>query len=276
MLRHDSLRKGKFCPTTNPDTTRADLWNIFSLQDQHALITGGGTGLGLGIARCFIRAGARVTLVGRRPEPLQAAVADLGPEAAWLQGDISQLRDNARLIAEAERAHGPLHILVNNAGIHLKKPAVDTTDEEFQAVMATHVFGGFSLSREVAGSMLARGQGSILFIASVTSFVGMPQVVAYSAAKAALPGMVRALAAEWSCRGVRVNAIAPGWIQSEMLERALASDPERRQRILNRTPMGRVGDAEDIGWSAVYLCSHAARFVTGTVLPVDGGATSGF
>jgi gluconate 5-dehydrogenase len=275
QLAQSTLKKGNVSKE-NSAATRADVRDIFSLRDQHALITGGGTGLGLGIARCFVSAGARVTLVGRRPEPLRAAVAELGPAAAWLQADISRLRENGALIAEAERKHGPLHILVNNAGIHLKKPALDTTDDEFQAVIATHVFGGFSLSRDAARRMLARGEGSILFIASVTSFVGMPQVVAYSAAKAALPGMVRALAAEWSSRGVRVNAIAPGWIQSEMLDKALASDPDRRRRILNRTPMGRMGDAEDIGWTAVYLCSRAARFMTGTVLPVDGGATTGF
>jgi gluconate 5-dehydrogenase len=110
----------------------------------------------------------------------------------------------------------------------------------------------------------------------MTSFIGMTQVVAYSAAKSAHLGVVRALAAEWSAKGVRVNAIAPGWIQSEMLEKALAGDTARRAKIISRTPMGRMGEPHDIGWTAVYLCSPAAKFVTGVVLPVDGGASIGF
>ena len=248
----------------------------FSLQGEHALITGGGTGLGLGIAQGFIAAGARVTLVGRRPEPLQAAVAELGKNAACIATDITDAEQIAGLVSTAEQQQGLLTILVNNAGIHLKKPAADTTDAEFQAVIQTHVFAAFSLSREVAKGMLARGKGSILFTASMTSFIGMTQVVAYSAAKSAYLGMVRALAAEWSSKGVRVNAIAPGWIQSKMLDRALSGDPARRQKIIGRTPMGRMGEPDDIAWAAVYLSSPAAKFVTGVILPIDGGANSGF
>jgi len=248
----------------------------FSLQGEHALITGGGTGLGLGIAQGFIAAGARVTLVGRRPEPLQAAVAELGKNAACIATDITDAEQIAGLVSTAEQQQGLLTILVNNAGIHLKKPAADTTDAEFQAVIQTHVFAAFSLSREVAKGMLARGKGSILFTASMTSFIGMTQVVAYSAAKSAYLGMVRALAAEWSSKGVRVNAIAPGWIQSEMLDRALSGDPARRQKIIGRTPMGRMGAPDDIAWAAIYLSSPAAKFVTGVILPIDGGANSGF
>jgi gluconate 5-dehydrogenase len=248
----------------------------FSLEGEHALITGGGTGLGLGIAQSFVAAGARVTLVGRRPEPLRAATAQLGQNAACLAADITDPAQISGLVSTAERQHGPLTILVNNAGIHLKKPAADTTDAEFQAVIQTHVFAAFSLSREVAKVMLPRRHGSILFTASMTSFIGMTQVVAYSAAKSAYLGLVRALAAEWSSQGVRVNALAPGWIQSEMLDRALSGDPARRQKIIGRTPMGRVGEPDDIGWAAVYLSSPAAKFVTGVILPIDGGANSGF
>ena len=124
--------------------------------------------------------------------------------------------------------------------------------------------------------MLERGHGSILFTASMASLMGIPLVVAYSAAKAAHLGMVRALAAEVSGRGVRVNAIAPGWIDSAMSRQALDNDPARKAKIIGRTPMGTLGDPEDVGWAAVYLCSPAAKFVTGTVLPVDGGASIGF
>ena len=250
--------------------------NPFSLEGEHALITGGGTGLGLAMAQCLVAAGARVTLVGRRPEPLAAACAQLGASAAGVAADITDPERLATLVPEAEAGHGPLTILINNAGVHLKKPAAATSDAEFQAVIQTHLFAAFSLSREAATGMLERGHGSILLTASMTSFIGMTQVVAYSAAKSAYLGVVRALAAEWSSQGVRVNAIAPGWIESEMLDKALAGDPARRAKIISRTPMGHMGEPHDIGWAAVYLCSRAAKFVTGVVLPIDGGASIGF
>ena len=249
---------------------------IFSLEGEHALITGGGTGLGLAMARCFVAAGARVTIVGRRPEPLETACRELGANAGGLAADITDPARVATLVAEAVQQRGPLTILVNNAGVHLKKMAALTSDAEFQSVIQTHLFAAFSLSREASRGMLERGHGSILFTASMTSFIGMTQVVAYSAAKSAYLGVVRALAAEWSAKGVRVNAIAPGWIQSDMLEKALAGDANRRAKIISRTPMGRMGEPQDIGWAAVYLCSPAAKFVTGVVLPIDGGASIGF
>ena len=258
---------------TTPTSTLA---KIFSLEGEHALITGGGTGLGLAIARCFVEAGARVTIVGRRPEPLQEACEIMGPNAIWLAADITDPSRVLTLVSEAEENQGPVTILVNNAGIHLKKPAEVTTDAEFQAVIQTHLFAAFSLSREAAKGMLERGRGSILFTASMTSFIGMTQVVAYSAAKSAYLGVVRALAADWSGKGIRVNAIAPGWITSAMTEKALASDPARKAKVLSRTPMGHMGEPDDIGWAAVYLSSPAAKFVTGTVLPIDGGASIGF
>jgi gluconate 5-dehydrogenase len=165
---------------------------------------------------------------------------------------------------------------VNNAGIHLKKSAVETTPAEFNAILQTHVVAAFGLTRGVLPGMIQRKHGNILFTASMASLFGIPLVVAYSAAKAAYLGMVRTLATEVSRHGVRVNAIAPGWIDSDMMRKALNEDSERANRILARTPMNRFGEAEDIGWAATYLCSPAARFVTGVVLPVDGGASIGF
>lgn len=251
--------------------------NPFSLSGETALITGGGTGLGLGIARCFMAAGAKVVLVGRTPEPLQSACAELGKNAAWIAHDITRLHQAGHLWQEAGRCFSSAPgILINNAGIHLKKSAIETTPEEFDAVLRTHVGASQSLVAAALPAMLERQRGSIIFIASMSSFLGMPNVIAYSAAKTALLGMTRALAAEVSTRGVRVNAIAPGWIESRMLHQALADDPEREQKILGRTPMGCLGSPEDIGQAATYLCSPAARFVTGVVLPVDGGASIGF
>lgn len=244
----------------------------FSLKGETALITGGGSGLGLGIATCFAAAGARVVLVGRSEDALSAAASDIGEQARYLVHDITHLDQAGAL---AERA-GEISILVNNAGVHLKKPAVETSPDEFQQVMQTHVNASHALTRAFLPPMLEKKHGNILFTASMTSLIGMPAVIAYSAAKTALVGMTRALTAEVAKDGVRVNAIAPGWIESPMLDKALHGDEERRNKILGRTPMGRFGDPEDIGWAAVYLCSPAARFVSGVLLPVDGGASIGF
>lgn len=249
----------------------------FSLSGETALITGGATGLGLAIARSFQASGARVVLVGRREEELRKAVAELGPGATYLSRDVTKLPEAGDLVAEATGAAGaPPSILVNNAGIHLKKSAVDTAPEELAALLNTHVVGAHALTRAVLPGMIERKHGSVLFIASMAALFGIPMVMAYAAAKSAHLGMVRSLAAEVSGQGVRVNAIAPGWIESEMSRRAMDGDPARKRRILERTPMGRFGDPEDVGWAAVYLCSPAAKFVTGIVLPVDGGASIGF
>jgi len=249
----------------------------FNLRDETALVTGGGSGLGLGIARCMAEAGARVVLVGRREPELRAACAGIGAAASHVVFDITRLDAAADLVRQAEDAAGSrISILVNNAGLHLKKPAAETTPEEFQSVLTTHVCAAHALCRAVLPGMCDRGHGSILFTASMASLIGVPLVIAYSAAKSAYLGMVRSLAVEVSGRGVRVNAIAPGWIETPMLRKALAGDEARANKILNRTPMGRFGEPADIGWAAVYLASPAAMFVTGVVLPVDGGASIGF
>jgi len=248
----------------------------FDLTGQTALITGGGSGLGLGMARCFVAAGARVIIVGRRTAELEKACATLGEGAFALTGDVTKLETIPGLVEQAEKLAGPVSILVNNAGVHLKKSALETSDAEFAAVLQTHVFGSFALSRELGRRMVARQHGSILFTASMATLFGIPLVVAYSAAKSAYGGMVRTLAVELGAQGVRVNAIAPGWIESDMMNKALSGDPARKAKILGRTPMNKFGAADDIGWAAVYLSSPAARFVTGVVLPVDGGASIGF
>lgn len=250
--------------------------NPFSLKGETALITGGGSGLGLGIATCFVKAGARVVLVGRREDVLNTAAKQLGRAATVEAHDITQMDQAEDLIQRMTKRVGPVSILVNNAGIHLKKLAVDTTPEEFNSVLQTHVVAAFSLTRAVLPGMIKRKHGSILFTASMASLIGVPYVSAYSAAKSAYLGLVRSLATEVSQSGVRINAIAPGWIESDMVRKALDSDPARKAKILGRTPMNRFGTAEDIGWAATYLCSSAGRFVTGVVLPVDGGASIGF
>jgi len=248
----------------------------FRLDGEVALITGGGTGLGLAIAHCMAAAGAAVVVAGRRAAVLKTAVAEMGPRAGSVVCDVTRSKDAGRVVARAEALFGPITILVNNAGNHMKKPALETSEEDFLSVLRTHVLGSHSLTRTVLPGMLRRGHGSIIFIASMASLFGIPNAFAYSAAKSAYLGMVRALATELSSSGVRVNAIAPGWIETDMVRRAMTGDPARKRRILARTPLGRFGEPEDVGAAAVYLGSPAARFVTGAVLPVDGGASIGF
>jgi gluconate 5-dehydrogenase len=224
----------------------------------------------------MVEAGARVVIAGRREEVLREACEQLGSAAGALRCDVTDLAGLPGLVEEVERRFGPLSILVNNAGIHLKKPTVDVSDAEAMSVLQTHLVSAYVLSRECGRRMLARKQGAIIMIASMTALFGIPLVSAYSAAKTGLVGLTRSLATEFSPHGVRVNAIAPGWFDTAMNRAAFEGDPARLQKILARTPMGRVGEALDVGYAAVYLCSPAAKFLTGVVLPVDGGASIGF
>ncbi len=248
----------------------------YSLAGEAILITGGGTGLGFGMAKCFVQCGAKVVLVGRRCEVLKKAAAELGESAVWEKHDILELNKAADLITRLRDRVGSITGLVNNAGIHIKKSATDLSPAEFLSVLQTHLVASFSLCRAVLPDMIERRHGNIVFISSMASLFGLPMVSAYSAAKAGHLGLMRSLATEVSPYGVRVNSIAPGWIESEMMRGALNGDPKRAEKVLGRTPMNRFGDPEDIGWAASYLCSPAAKFVTGVVLPVDGGASIGF
>jgi gluconate 5-dehydrogenase len=229
------------------------------------------------MARCLAQSGARVVLVGRREGKLAGAAAAIGPLASFVARDINKLEDAMELVHEAEKAAGaPITALINNAGIHLKQSALETTSEELQTMLTTHVCAAHALVRAVLPGMLKRRHGNILFTTSMASIIGVPLVLAYAAAKSALVGMVRSLAAEVSTSGVRVNAIAPGWIETDMTSQAFQGDPARLKKILARTPMGRLGAIDDVGHAAVYLCSPAAKFVTGIILPIDGGASIGF
>ncbi len=249
---------------------------LFHLRDQVALISGGGTGLGFGIAKAMVQAGAKVIIAGRHEETLVSAAEKLGDSAQPIVLDLNQTDKIEERLAHGTARFGPITALVNNAGIHLKKAALDTSVDEFASVWATHVQGAFALTRAVLPCMLEKRKGSILFVSSMTALIGMPQVVAYSAAKSAYLGMIRSLAVELSPQGIRVNGIAPGWIQTPMLRKALDNDPRRQSRILERTPLGHFGEPEDVAHAAVYLSSEAAKFVTGVTLPVDGGASIGF
>jgi gluconate 5-dehydrogenase len=248
----------------------------FRLDERVALISGGATGLGYGMAEAMVEAGAQVVLLGRRDQVLRDAARRLGDAAVYERFDVTDTAGTAAMARRLVERFGRIDILINNAGIHDKRAFVETSLEDFNRVLQTHVYGSFALTRAVAPAMLARGRGHILFIASMSAFIGMPKIVAYSTAKTAYLGMIRSLTAELSPRGIRVNGIAPGWIESEMLHKAIDDDPERKAKILGRTPMARFGNPEDIGRAAVFLSSDAAAFITGAVLPVDGGAAIGF
>ena len=255
--------------------------SIFSLTGKLALITGGGSGIGFDIARCMVAAGATVVITGRRAQPLQEAVARLNegnpkPSAHYVVNDVTERAALNELVSTIEATHGPIGILVNNAGINMKKPALDVTDDDFDRIVHTNLHSVFSLTRACAAGMMARQSGSILMISSMAAYYGLDRVVAYAASKSAVEGMVRVLASEFSGQGVRVNAIAPGFIETAMSKTAMGGDPDRFSRAMRRTPMGKFGQPADIGWAAVFLASDAAGYITGVSLPVDGGNSIGF
>ena len=250
--------------------------SAFALDGRVALVTGGGTGVGLGVAQCLARAGAQVVITGRRGDVLDSGVAAIGRGAVALALDVTDRAAVPEVVARIESEVGPIDALVNNAGNHVKRPAEELSDEDFASVVDVHVGGGFAVTREVGRHMLERGRGSVTFVSSMNAFIGMPYVAAYSAAKAALTGLVRSLSTEWAPRGVRVNAVVPGWVDAGMAQRVLGADAERMARVLARTPMGRLATPEEIGWAAVFLASEAGGFVSGALLPVDGGAVVGF
>ena len=248
----------------------------FSLQGRVALITGGGTGIGFDIAKCFLASGATVVITGRREEVLKEAVANLGAGAHYAVNDVADLSLTAQLVTGLIAKHGAIDILVNNAGINMKRPAVEVSDDDFANIINVNLNAVFSLTREVGKHMLDRGKGSIIMISSMAAYYGIDRVAAYASSKTGIYGLVRVLASEWSGKGVRVNAIAPGFIETAMSRTAMNSDPDRKNKAMDRTPMGYFGKPEDIGWAAVYLASDAANYVTGVSIPVDGGNSIGF
>ena len=247
----------------------------FSLEGKRILVTGGGQGIGLAISHAIVDAGGFAVLSGRHEETLAAACRELGKRSSFLVGDVSDLPSIPAFVAKVEE-QGPLWGLVNNAGRNLKKDVIDTSDEEFLAVLQINLLGAFAMTREVGKRLLARGEGSILFVASMTSLFGIPKVCAYTASKAAVAGLAKQIATEFSPKGVTVNAVAPGFIDTAMSRKAFDGDPNRRAKVISRTPMDRLGTPEEVGMAAAFLLSPAARYLTGVVLPVDGGTSIGF
>lgn len=250
--------------------------NPFSLSGKVALITGGGTGIGLDMAKCFVQSGATVIITGRREEVLQEAVQEIGQGAHYMVNDVSDLSQTSHLVQQIVSQFGQIDILVNNAGINMKKHAVEVSDEEFNRIIQTNLNAVFALTREVGKHMLQRKSGSIIMISSMAAYYGIDRVAAYASSKSGIYGLVRVLASEWSQHGIRVNAIAPGFIETAMSRTAMNSDPDRKHKAMDRTPAGHFGKPEDVAWAAVYLASDVSSYVTGISLPVDGGNSIGF
>lgn len=248
----------------------------FSLEGKIALITGGGSGIGYDIAQCMILAGATVIITGRRELALQESVDKLGKKAHFVVNDVTELKKLEALVCEVETRWGEIDILVNNAGVNMKKPALEVTDEDFDRIVQTNLNAVFALTRACAKRMVERESGVILMISSMAAYYGIDRVVAYAASKSGVEGMVKVLASEFSKFNVRINAIAPGFIETSMMKTAMNSDPDRMHKALNRTPMAKFGKPKDIGWAAVFLASKASSYITGVSLPVDGGNSIGF
>lgn len=248
----------------------------FSLEGKTAVVTGGGSGIGFGIAKIFIEAGAKVIIIGQNKQKLEDAKKELGTNCHFISFDVTLLDKIPHLVSEIENDFGGVDILVNCAGIHLKKNALETSDKEFLDVLNVHLFSVFALTREFSKGMIKQKKGSIILISSMAAIMGMKQVVAYSTGKTAILGMMRSMVAELAVDNIRINAIAPGWIETPMLHKAIDHDEPRKQKILNRIPNSTFGMPEDIGYAALYLASDAGKYVNGVFLPVDGGAAGGF
>jgi len=241
-----------------------------------AIITGGASGIGLATTKAFVANGIKTIIIGRDEHKLQIAANDAGDLCSYKVYDLSNTTGIPDFVSALVNEFGTPDILVNNAGINMKKPFTEVTDHDFQQVIQTNLVSVFSLTREVVKYMLEKRSGSIVNISSMAAQYGIPLVIAYTAAKSAIEGMTRAMATELSPRGIRVNCVAPGFIATAMSAKALDSDPERKNKVLSRTPMGKLGDVDDVAAAILYLTSDAAKFVTGVVLPVDGGNSIGF
>lgn len=248
----------------------------FSLKGKKAIVTGGGSGLGFGIAKIFIEAGATVIIIGQDERKLINAQKELGPQSSYISFNVTQTDKIPALVNDIETNAGAIDILVNCAGTHLKKNALETSDKEFFDVLNVHLLSVFALTREFAKGMAQRRQGSVILISSMSAVMGMKQVVAYSTAKTAITGLMRSMVAELAVNNIRINTIAPGWIETPMLHKAIDQDEPRKQKILSRIPNSTFGMPDDIGYAALYLASDAGKYVNGVFLPVDGGAAGGF
>mgnify|MGYP001151167831 CR=1 FL=1 len=257
----------------------ADYLNNFSLEGKVALITGASYGIGFAIAKAMAGAGATIVFNDIKQELVDkglAAYKEEGIEAHGYVCDVTSEDAVNEMVGKIEKEVGVVDILVNNAGNHCKKYIWDMTVDEYKDVLNVHLVGSFALTKAVVPYMKEQKRGRIIFQASMTSYIGQPQVSGYSTAKAGFLGLIHTLTAELAEYGVTVNAIAPGWIDTPMFHKAVDNDPPRLAKIMGRIPAKTVGDPMDVGMCAAFLCSDAARYISGSCIPVDGGALIGF
>ena len=244
---------------------------MFDLTGKAALVTGANGGIGQAIALALAEAGADVALAGRSPaEQTAQRVRALGRHAALIDADLATIAPIGKLVERTVAELGGLDILVNNAGIIRRADALELSEEDWDAVIATNLKSAFFLCQAAARHMIANGGGKIINIASLLSFQGGIRVASYTAAKSGVAGLTKLLANEWAPQGVNVNAIAPGYIATNNTA-ALQADETRNRQILERIPAGRWGAPKDLGGAAVFLASTASDYVHGHLLAVDGG-----
>ncbi len=251
----------------------ADL-SRFSLDDKYALVIGGTSGIGKAIARGYLQAGARVVVAGRNAEKLERALAELAPygQVSGYQADVSSQAGLRGLVGITLAHLGRIDVLVNCQGVTQLKPAEEFTEADWTALMDTDLKSVFFACTEVGRHMLGRGSGAIVNIASLASHRGWPRSALYAIAKSGVLSLTHTLGAEWAARGVRVNAISPGFFMTELNRDKMS--PERKALALARTPAGRFGEVEELVGAAIYLASAASGFVTGESIAVDGGFLS--
>jgi NAD(P)-dependent dehydrogenase (short-subunit alcohol dehydrogenase family) len=242
------------------------------LAGKTAIVTGSTKGIGLAVARTFAREGARVVVNSRSAEDCARVAGDLGPGAVAVAADLSRSDEVRRLAAEALAAlGGEVDILVNNAGQPRVAPSEALPEVDYRYTLDLNLNSYFVLSQEIVRGMLARGRGTIIHVSSINGTVPFPQRLAYCVSKAGLNMMTKVMAIEWAARGVRVNALAPGYVETELVKGLSARGILDRERLARRTPMGRLGASEEIAEAAVFLASEAASFITGEILTIDGG-----
>ncbi|MDQ3011353.1 MAG: glucose 1-dehydrogenase [Acidobacteriota bacterium] len=248
--------------------------NLFDLSGRVAIVTGGNGGIGLGMARGLAHAGAAVVIAGRNPSKNTSAIAELeglGAKAVAVEVDVTAEASCRAMVAAAVEQFGRLDILINNAGISIRKQPQEYTLAEWQEVMNANLTGPFICAQAAYPEMQRAGGGKIINIGSMMSIFGASFAVPYAASKGGIVQMTKALATAWAKENIQVNAVLPGWIDTNLTRRAREQVTGLHERVLERTPTGRWGVADDLSGIAVFLSSHASDFITGTAIPVDGG-----